>query len=469
MRPNVLMIVLDAARRDALEPYGAPPGTTPAIAQLADRGAALRDVYATSCWTVPSHASIFTGLLPRAAGLARVGEPGVAKPVLERHRSRVLPEVMRRAGYATAAASANLWVSPTTGFDTGFDRFVTSDTGRNAQIHLTAPRERLRWIAEGAMGRVDDGAARLETTLDRWLAASPARPFFWFVNVLECHSPYLPPRPYGDVSLIDRLRAAQDARRYYTLMGIWRVCAGATRVPQATLERMRRLYRGSISYMDAWLGRILQRLQDHGILEDTLVVVTSDHGENLGEGGLIAHALSLDNRLIHVPFIVAGPGADTTPIHSLADLPRFLAEAVGLEDHPWHDGPPAGLGIAQLDPPLAGEEEARAVERLASVGLADAFDSFTAPLTCAVSGDLKLLRRGDREEVFDLAADPNETSPLEPDRTTVAEDSLRHLRAALDHPSVSSKVAGEDAVPRGTASDEEVRVLEDRMRLLGYM
>lgn len=468
MRPNVLLIVLDAARRDALEPYGAEPGSTPTIAQLARRGAALSDVYATSCWTVPSHASIFTGLLPRAAGLAKVPEPSAAKPTMESHRSRLLPEVLRRAGYATAAASANLWLSPTTGFDTGFDQFVASDTGRNAQIHLTSRREQLRWLLEAAVGRVDDGAASVESTLERWLEAPRDRPFFWFVNILECHSPYLPPRPYGDVSLIDRLRGAQDARRHYTLIDTWRACAGVKSVPDDTLERMRRLYRAAIRYMDEWLARVLQRLDDRGVLEETLVVVISDHGENFGEGGLIAHALSLDNRLIHVPFVLAGPGAQATPIHSLADLPRFVAEAVGLEDHPWHDGPPAGVGVAQLDPPLAGEDEGHAAERLASVGLADAFDTFTVPLTCAAAGNLKLLRRGDREEVFDLAADPLETTPLEPDQATGAQDVLRELRAALDHPAVSSSTAAATASP-GRASEEELRQLEDRMRLLGYM
>src|SRR5437016_1832691 len=185
MRPNVLLVILDAARRDALEPYGAPRGSTPAIAQLAEAGAALPDVYATGCWTVPSHASIFTGLLPRAAGLGQAKTPN------------------------------------------------------------------------------------------------------------ECHSPYLPPRPYGDLSLLERLRAADDARRYYKLESIWRSCVGGFDMPDDALDRMRRLYRASIRYMDDWLARLLERLGAAGALDDTLVVVTSDHGENLGEGGLVAHGLSL--------------------------------------------------------------------------------------------------------------------------------------------------------------------------------
>ena len=468
MRPNVLLVILDAARRDALEPYGAAPGSTPAIAQLASRGAALPDVYATGCWTVPSHTSIFTGLLPRTAGITEVRSPAVAKPVLEGHRARLLPEVMRRSGYATGAASSNLWLCRASGFATGFDDFAEIDTDRNAQIHLDTPRERLRWLGEAARGRVDDGAAAVEETLDRWLADSSRRPFFWFVNLLECHSPYMPPRPYGDVSLIERLKAAAEARRHYTLDGIWRACAGLTRVPEATLDRMRRLYRGSIRYMDDWLGRLLERLDGAGVLDDTLVIVTADHGENLGEGGLIAHALSLDNRLIHVPLVMAGPGA-TGSINSLAELPRLVADAADLEPHPWVDTPPAGFGIAQYDPPLDpdADETAPALER---AGMESAYELFTTPLTCAVADGLKLLRRGEREEIYDLRADPLELEPQTPQQAEAAGrgGQLAALRAALAHPTVTAR-PDEQPAAAAEASPEELEDLEARMKLLGYM
>src|SRR3954451_7057390 len=114
-RPNVLLVILDAARRDAFEPYGAAAGSSPTFAQLAARGTALADVHSTACWTVPSHASLFTGLLPRAAGLGRVPSPAAAKPVVEGQRERLLSDVMRRAGYHTAAASSNLWLSHASG------------------------------------------------------------------------------------------------------------------------------------------------------------------------------------------------------------------------------------------------------------------------------------------------------------------------------------------------------------------
>src|SRR4051794_21310191 len=160
MPPNVLVVVLDAARRDALEPYGARAGATPAIAQLAARGRALPEVYATACWTAPSHTSMFTGLMPRAAGLARVPAPSAAKAGLEQHRDRVLTEVMRRAGYATAGVSANLWVADG-GFDMGFDEFEAVDSGRVAGIGEAGLQKRLRRYLEAAPARHHHRAPRV--------------------------------------------------------------------------------------------------------------------------------------------------------------------------------------------------------------------------------------------------------------------------------------------------------------------
>jgi arylsulfatase A-like enzyme len=468
MRPNVLVVVFDAARRDALEPYGAPVGASPAVAQLAASGTALPEVYATGCWTAPSHVSIFTGLMPRAAGLARVPAPSAAKAGLQPLRERVLSEVLRRAGYATAGVSANLWVADG-GFDIGFDEFESVDSGRVAGIASTGVRGRLKWLAEAARARVDDGAEQVGRIFDGWIERPRSEPFFWFVNLIECHSPYLPPRGFGDVSLLDRLRAAEDARRYYTLSAIWKACVGGYDVPEETIERLRRMYAASIQYMDAWLGQLLEKLDRARLLDDTLVVVISDHGENFGEGGFLTHAHSLDNRLIHVPFVASGPGSGALDINSLADLPRFVAQAVGLEEHPWTDGPPPGVGVAQFDAPVDPGDE-RAIGLVDEWGLGpDALERFTTPLTAAVRGDVKLMLRGDEEVVYDLASDPLELAPI-----SAAEAELRlgagvlaPLRDALAHPSMQVGSAPQEA--KDGPDEEELREIEDRMRLLGYM
>src|SRR5205807_6526897 len=124
-RPNILLVVLDALRRDAIEPHGAPAGSTPAIAELARRGAAVPHAYATSSWTLPSHASMLTGLLPRQLGLGQPpgGSPHGARPVFRQAYERLLAPVLAGAGYATRGFSANLWASGEVGLDIGFERF----------------------------------------------------------------------------------------------------------------------------------------------------------------------------------------------------------------------------------------------------------------------------------------------------------------------------------------------------------
>jgi arylsulfatase A-like enzyme len=466
MPPNVLVLVFDTARADAFEPYGAPGGTSPAVGQLAERGAAVEDVFSTACWTLPSHASMFTGMEPRALGLGQApgGVPQGAKPVLAAQRERLLPEVLRRAGYDTRAASANLWVSEESGFAEGFEQFVSVTSERQTEMDRSDRRHRMKWALAALRPHVDDGAGEIGDVLARWIADAGRRPFFWFVNLVECHSPYLPPAPYNDLAPLDRLRAAREARLYLNIRSIWRTCLTSFEPPGDAVERMKHLYARSVRLLDDWLARILEALDDRQLLDETLVIVTSDHGENLGEGGLIGHAFSLDDRLIRVPFVVSrrdfalGGGAK-----SLMSLPSMLAEYLDLADHPWNeDNVPAGLANAQFD--FVEPDDPR-VKTVASTGRLDsaALARMTTPLTCVTDGRLKLLRRGDADELYDLRTDPLELSPAVDGITDG--DTLEPLKVALEDPRLW--VQGDaEAV---TAPADEIAELEGRMKLLGYM
>ncbi|MEX2195983.1 MAG: sulfatase-like hydrolase/transferase [Thermoleophilaceae bacterium] len=467
MRSNVLWLVLDTARRDAFEPYGAAAGSSPAVSDLARRGVAHEEVHAAGCWTVPSHAAMFTGLLPRAAGLgdAPGGSPFGCKPVLEAQRDRLLPEVMRRAGYATAGVTTNLWIDTGGGFTTGFDDWVSVRTTRQEAMGADTLRVRLGWARQALRAQVDDGAAEAGRVMRGWAGDPPRRPFFWFANLIECHSPYLPPKPWNDLGALDRVRAASEARRHLTLSEIWKSCVGGFDVPEDALARMRHLYKRAIRSMDGWLEELLDALDRASLLDDTLVIVTSDHGENFGEGGLMGHALSLDERLVHVPFVAAGPGAEAFEgMRSLVELPRRVAAAVGLEEHPWHDDLPEDVAVAQFDA-IVPPGDPRVDEALEKWGLpADAGARLTTPLTAATDGRLKLLRRGVNEELYDLAADPLELDPL----AAVGHDgAVDRLRAALEHPAVIA-----ERPPESTPTDvpaDEMEQLEAQMRLLGYL
>jgi arylsulfatase A-like enzyme len=471
MRPNVLVVVLDTARADSVEPHGAPRGASPAIADLAARGRALADVHAAASWTLPSHAAMFTGLLPRASGIFDLaeGSPRAARPVLEAQAERMLPVVLRGAGYATGAVSTNLWITPESGFAPGFEEFRKVDTGRQAALHREDIRSRWTWNLEGVRARVDDGAAEAGAILRSWLRdRDQGRPFFWFVNLTECHSPYLPPRPYNDLGLRDRWRAAEEARLHLTLGAVWKACAGGFDVPEEALSRMRHLYARSVRLMDDWLADLLGELDDARVLDETLVIVTSDHGENFGEGGLMGHAFSLDDRLLRVPFVAAGPGTPADPgVLTLAALPRLIADAAGLERHPWHNGvPPAGIAVAQFEPP-GDPYDPRWDKAFADWGVdpEPARERVGRPLAAATNGRWKLQLRGEHEELFDLEADPLELSP----QPANDDPAIAALRGAL----AEAAAAPVPAVPALTAepeiSDEERIRLEERMKLLGYM
>jgi arylsulfatase A-like enzyme len=472
MRPNVLLVVMDTARADAFEPYGASAGATPAVAQLASRGVAPGDVFATGSWTLPSHASMLSGLMPRAIGLTQPpgGTPQGARPVLEASRERLLPEVLRADGYETVGMTANLWVSPHAGFDTGFERFEYVHAQR--QVRMETPeggdlRARASWALEGLRARADDGAAEVEARLVELVSRRSEQPFFCLVNLIEAHSPYLPPRPYNDLPARGRVRAAIEARRHLSFEGICRACLGEFDIPDEALGRMRHLYTRSVRFLDDWLARVLEALDGSGALDDTLVIVTSDHGENLGDGGLIGHAFSLDNRLIRVPLVAAGPGADgfdEQPVTSLGSLPRMVAGAVGLERHPWEaDALPAGVAVAQFDSPGPSSHPrvAHFIEQW-DVDRAE-YWRLDEPLAAATDARWKLERRGERELLFDLEADPLELDGREPDGSAAVE----RLREALRHPAVTAAApADADA---GPADPEEIGELEAQMKLLGYM
>ena len=478
--PNVLCVVMDTARADALEPYGAPPGSTPVLAQLASAGTAVPSAYAAASWTLPSHAAMFTGLLPRATGIGLTeASPADAHDRMHSLSDRVMPEVMRREGYRTGGVTTNLWVSERTGFSVGFDDFVEINTGRQGKIRNPSLRARAQWAKEIVRSEVDDGAARAEAVLRDWIDdLDTGQPFFWFVNLIECHSPYLPPRPYNDLSVTGRLQAGFEARRHLTLEAIWKACISDFDVPDAALARMRHLYERSIRYMDDWLGRVLEALERRGVLDDTIVVVTSDHGENFGEAGLLAHCFSLDDRLIHVPLVVRGPheSIDLDRLTSLVELPGLIARLAGVEGHPWNGDLPEGIALSQLDPPvIASDPRATDVARDWELD-DDAFERLTTPFVSATDGARKLIRRKGRDLLLDLGSDPLELNPRDLLRDPPPDDDVEaidRLRRALDHPAMAAtglEPATVGATPeRPAATQEETEDLEERMRLLGYL
>jgi arylsulfatase A-like enzyme len=223
--------------------------------------------------------------------------------------------------------------------------------------------------------------------------------------------------------------------------------------------------------MDDWLARVLEGLEAADLLDETIIIVTSDHGENLGEGRLIGHAFSLDDRLIRVPFVSSHPLADPEHVLGLVDVPRLLADAVGLGDHPWGDREPSSaVAVAQLDA-LASPDDPRVIKFVDDWDLGDeGVRRMTTGATAATSGPLKLVRRGREELLYDLTADPLELRPRS--ASSIEElDGVGALRAAIDAATEAHPVADliEPARAASPASAEELARIEQQMKLLGYM
>lgn len=404
---------------------------------------------------------MLSGQLPRAHGLcgAPQGSIGTVKPALETLADVWLPGVLSSWGYRTAGVSCNAWVSVAAGWDRGFEEFTGIPSRRSAPS-IRDPGGSARWLRDSTLARMDDGAQASMDAIGDWFGRwDGADPFFLFVNLVECHGPYLPPKPWNDLGVAQRLLAAIDAHRYQSLAGVLRHTAGDFDVPEASLRRMRHLYARAILLLDAWADRLMQLLASKGVLDDTIVVITSDHGENFGEGGLLGHALSLDERLIHVPFITHGPiDAPAGGAWSLLGLPALLADAVGRQGpwEPWEVGTPAPAQLDALsdrdDPILAlGIEKLSLGER--------AVRMFSEPITCVVDGRAKLVEQGDERFWHDLRADPLELEKLDP------EGCPAHLVAALADPALWKREHAAPEEPDGT----DVAFLEDQMRLLGYL
>lgn len=289
---NVLMIILDTVRSQSMSLYGHDRPTTPNIDRFAQSGVVFDRAWAPTAWTLPSHASLFTG---RPASELRtdylVGLDG-SHPTLA--------EALADRGYATAGFVANFYyASRQSGLARGFAHYEDHPLTLRALVSAA-------WLPRRIGTRIADRrpyfeiaprkrAERINRDFLDWLDSRPDRPFFAFLNYLDAHTPYDPPEPY-------RSRFGGGAGRYSLAFN--------REYPAEELRALEDHYDGALAYVDAYVGRLIERLEEMGILENTLVIIASDHGEEFGEHGarLVMHGRSLYSPGLHVPLIMVGPG-----------------------------------------------------------------------------------------------------------------------------------------------------------------
>jgi arylsulfatase A-like enzyme len=326
--PNVVLVLVDTLRGDRLSCYGHGRPTTPILDRLAAESTLYTTVMSPGAWTPPSHASIFTGTYPSRHGVDR-SHPYLDGPLT------TLPEYLRAHGYRTFGISSNFWISTATGYDRGFDVFCQSwqllQTRANPALERQRRRDpsytpattavpvadRVRAAVNALEARfwrtccaplvpVDMGARRVNRVVKRWIRRwrTLDAPFFAFIHYMEPHEPYTPPTRFlrrhvapGDVA---RARGVnQHALKFMS----GRVPMGAEE-----FDLLGRLYDAEVSYTDHCVAEVIDGLRGTGLLDDTLLVVTSDHGENLGEHGLMSHMFSVHEPIVRVPLLVRYPG-----------------------------------------------------------------------------------------------------------------------------------------------------------------
>jgi arylsulfatase A-like enzyme len=429
--PNVVLVSIDTLRADALGVAGGPV-PTPTLDALAREGVLFERAIAPAPETAPSHATLFTGLDVLEHGVLA---NGAAVP----DELPTLAESFREAGYATAAFVSSFVLDPRFGWSRGFEHYDASFPTAGATLSKQRAYPGAFW-AEHEFEGFDRRAPETTREALAWLESAP-EPFFLFVHYFDPHAPYRPPEPFD--------REAKRGR--YDLAG-----RGVRGVPPRALAQMIRRYHAEVLYADHWLGRLLAGLARRGARDRTLVVVTADHGEGLGQHGWLEHGMYLYDEQVAVPLLFHWPGRI---------VPRQpISTAVGLVDAAGAVAALAGVRAPSgaAESPLAdvvlggGEPPSRVL-----FGFRRRLPTQQRRSGEALSvrrGRWKYLRVADaRDELYDVGGDPDELQDLVRQRADVA----RQLRELLDA-HVESAPERRPVQPLG---DEERRGLE----ALGYI
>jgi arylsulfatase A-like enzyme len=479
-RRDVLWIVMDTTRADAV----LIPGATPSLERLAGGGARFENAYAAASWTLPSHASMFTGTYPSRHGLTGLtarfvsGEERQGRGphfVQGRLSERTIADVFRAAGYATVGFSENPWVSPGTGLATGFEQFQESWDlpGRNGTLF-----ERVLKQARIAGLLPATHTHRTVASVRRWLRKrDPRRPFFAFVNFLEAHAPYAPPSAFAPQGARARSpspalrRAAEDPLSYV---------AGEADLDVDELAALRALYQAEVTSLDAEIGELLTFLEASELLANSIVVVTSDHGENFGWQGLASHAFALNEALIRVPLIVHAhgiipPARSIAHAVSLVDLfPTLLALCGVPFEHPDRLQGLSLVPLLEAEPEpeselarrsiLAEDAENRALLDVAQKDYpAHDWSRYARSLQSIMHEGVKYVRASDgSHDLYDLAHDPDEHANLIDEKATLATE----LAALLEQ---QVRITMADGRPEDEPAEMLDLAVQDRLRSLGYI
>jgi len=423
--PNVLLIIWDTARALSLSLYGHSRETTPELARFARSGTVFENAFATSSWSLPSHASLYTGRYPHETKVGHSTPLNTDFPTLG--------EVLAKYGYVTGGFTGNLYFgSRDFGMARGFMWYEDASSltwKKIASTYGLSRRVLSAWLRfkhshEELVTRPADDLAAAVT---RWIDRRGNRPFYAFVNFFDAHAPYVAPRPFNVIF-------SATPPRYWI--------EEPRPTDPAVFRELETAYESAIRYLDHELGLFLTDLERRGVLRNTLVIITADHGEQFGDHGTqyLGHERSLYTSVLRVPLVMVYPprvpaGVRRAEVVSIRDIPETVLDVLGRSGE---DGPTfPGISLLRYATGTATADEI-AEPRFAHMRPSKYFPKdfldwarTNSHIFSLATGRLHyLVNASGREELYDFVKDPWETVDLVRDSST--SNSLARFRATLD-------------------------------------
>ncbi len=455
---SVVLLVLDTTRADRVAVRRNGCGTTPRIDELAESALVFTNASSPSSWTLPGHASLFTGKYPYEHGVHWTAHRNAALQEAGGFCARLseeevtLAEVFRSAGFVTLGVASNYWLTPSMGFAQGFDKYLVAREGSGAKKYLMGDEITLKAAA--------------------MMKAHRSESFFLFVNLMDAHAPYapapeavcfsrgLPSRTDAGDRLFSGDIYGSGLRRLVNLEGY--------RASRPLREYLLALYDDEIRYLDLQVGRILDTLQEIGRYDDTAIVIVGDHGEYFFEHDLLNHGIGVYEGVVRVPMIIRyPPSVPAGVVAERVELIDLFPTLLELAEIPVPTGPrrTLGFGVNLLDAGARHRgraalsetyrnpwEEGRARPEVLRTTRAVVLDGFKLIVVSDGPGE---------DEVYDLGKDSSEESDLGSERGF---DELRRL-LGRQLEGLLSGVAATGAEGPPSLDPEQV----ERLRALGYL
>jgi choline-sulfatase len=426
-RPNVIVVLMDALRADALGAYGNPRRPSPNIDRWAASGNRWKTTVSQGAWTVPSVASLLTGLDPQAHRVLRYQVAQRVEMDTLSLRHDTLAEQFKAAGYVTGALLKSVVIDSSRGFSQGFDTFKVVEPQRDQ-----AWGESARHLTDAALAFLDQ-------------QRGGSRPFFLYLHYMDVHSPYKAPEPWYSM-----YKGAYAGSFDGAHLPIERAVKSATPPTPADWAHLRGLYDAELAYFDSQIQRLFEALARSKLDANTIVVLTADHGEAFWEHKVVFHA-NLYQENVHIPMILRGPGIKPGVMGRYTqaiDLAPTLADLAGVpRAKDW-------MGASHAAALRRGEDAAPQVVYTEYMHQRMVIDG---------ASGMKLIVNDGPTKLFDLTRDPGETTNLASARPA----EVTRLRALLDARVERGRALGRDAPPESTRTltPEEVEMLRE----LGYV